>query len=66
MLVNCAGSAPLAPIDRSDEDIIEEAFLHNAFAPAFLIGLVFVPDGLRDLMVRALDRRRVQVQRIER
>jgi hypothetical protein len=35
-------------------------------APAFLIGLVFVPDGLRDLMVRALDRRRVQVQRIER
>jgi NAD(P)-dependent dehydrogenase (short-subunit alcohol dehydrogenase family) len=37
VLVNCAGSAPLAPIDRSDEDIIEEAFLHNAFAPAFLI-----------------------------
>lgn len=35
-------------------------------APAFLIGLVFVPDGLRDLTVRALDRRRVQVQRIER
>ncbi|PKP96489.1 MAG: hypothetical protein CVT76_06725, partial [Alphaproteobacteria bacterium HGW-Alphaproteobacteria-15] len=33
-------------------------------APAFLIGLAFAPDGLRDLMTRALDRRRVRVQRI--
>lgn len=35
-------------------------------APAFLIGLAFVPDGVRDLIARALDRRRVQVQRITR
>ncbi len=35
-------------------------------APAFLIGLAFVPDGLRDLWARALDRRRVRVQRVER
>ncbi len=34
-------------------------------APAFLIGLAFAPDGLRDLWVRALDRRRGRVQRIE-
>ena len=34
-------------------------------APAFLVGLVFVPDGLRDLLASALDRRRVRVQRIE-
>ncbi|MFL9842350.1 hypothetical protein ABS767_15370 [Sphingomonas sp. ST-64] len=34
-------------------------------APAFLVGLAFAPDGLRDLWVRALDRRRVRVQRIE-
>ena len=34
-------------------------------APAFLIGLTFAPDALRDLWVRALDRRRVRVQRIE-
>lgn len=34
-------------------------------APAFLVGLAFVPDGLRDLLGRALDRRRVRVQRIE-
>lgn len=34
-------------------------------APAFLAGLAFVPDGLRDLVARALDRRRVRVQRIE-
>ncbi|MCW4462987.1 hypothetical protein OK349_14830 [Sphingomonas sp. BT-65] len=34
-------------------------------APAFLAGLAFVPDGLRDLAARALDRRRVRVQRIE-
>ena len=33
-------------------------------APAFLAGLAFVPDGLRDLLNRALDRRRVRVQRI--
>jgi hypothetical protein len=35
-------------------------------APAFLIGLAFVPDALRDLVTRALDRRSVRVQRIER
>lgn len=35
-------------------------------APAFLAGLAFVPDGLRDLVARALDRRRVRVQSIER
>lgn len=35
-------------------------------APAFLIGLVFVPDGLRDLLARALDTRRVRVHRVER
>ncbi|MEG3180536.1 hypothetical protein [Sphingomonas sp. LT1P40] len=33
-------------------------------APTFLIGLAFAPDGLRDLWARALDRRRVRVQRI--
>lgn len=35
-------------------------------APAFLVGLAFVPDGLRDLVARALDRRSVRVQRITR
>lgn len=34
-------------------------------APAFLAGLAFVPDALRDLAIRALDRRRVRVQRVE-
>lgn len=33
-------------------------------APVFLAGLAFAPDGLRDLTARALDRRRVRVQRI--
>lgn len=33
-------------------------------APAFLVGLAFVPDGLRDLARAILDRRRVRVQRI--
>lgn len=33
-------------------------------APVFLVGLAFAPDGLRDLGRRALDRRRVRVQRI--
>ena len=36
-LVNCAGSAPLAAIDRTDEEVIEDAFMNNAFVPAFLI-----------------------------
>ncbi|WP_423602033.1 hypothetical protein [Sphingomonas sp. MS122] len=35
-------------------------------APAFLAGLAFVPDGLRDLTSRALDTRRVRVHRVER
>jgi hypothetical protein len=34
-------------------------------APVFLVGLAFVPDGLRDLVLRALDRPRVRVQSIE-
>lgn len=35
-------------------------------APAFLIGIAFAPDGLRDLWVRALDRRRVVVTKLDR
>lgn len=35
-------------------------------APVFLVGLVFVPDGLRDLVVRALDKRRITVTRVSR
>ncbi len=33
-------------------------------APVFLIGLVFVPDAVRDVAAALLDRRRVRVQRI--
>lgn len=35
-------------------------------APVFLVGLVFVPDGLRDLFRQALDRRRITVTRVAR
>lgn len=35
-------------------------------APALLVGLVFVPDGLRDLVRSALDRRRITVTRTAR
>ncbi|UZK66252.1 hypothetical protein [Sphingomonas sp. M1-B02] len=35
-------------------------------APVLLAGLVFVPDALRDLFVRALDRRRITVTRVSR
>ena len=35
-------------------------------APVSLVGLVFVPDALRDLSVRALDRRRITVTRVTR
>ncbi len=35
-------------------------------APLSLVGLVFVPDGLRDLMRQALDKRRITVTRVTR
>ncbi|MBX3594393.1 hypothetical protein [Sphingomonas sp.] len=35
-------------------------------APVFLVGLLFVPDGLRDLVARAFDGRRVVVTRVRR
>jgi hypothetical protein len=35
-------------------------------APAFLVGLSFVPDALRDLWVRARDKRRVVVTQVAR
>ncbi|MBR0552083.1 hypothetical protein [Stakelama marina] len=35
-------------------------------APLVLVGIVFAPDGLRDVARAALDRRRVTVQRISR
>lgn len=35
-------------------------------APAFLIGLCFVPDALRDLVAATLDRRRLRVQIVSR
>lgn len=35
-------------------------------APISLVGLVFVPDALRDLFVRALDRRRITVTKVTR
>jgi len=35
-------------------------------APVFLAGLVFVPDGLRDLFRPTLDRRRITVTRVAR
>jgi hypothetical protein len=35
-------------------------------APAFLVGLIFVPDGLRDLFRPSLDRRRITVTRVAR
>ncbi|PXA89406.1 hypothetical protein DMC47_28665, partial [Nostoc sp. 3335mG] len=37
-----------------------------AAAPAYLIGMAFLPDALRDLSRALLDRRRVRVQRISR
>ena len=35
-------------------------------APTILIGLTFVPDGLRDLVMAALDKRRIIVTRVSR
>lgn len=36
-LVNCAGTAPLAPIEATDDAILADAFGANTFAPAYLI-----------------------------
>lgn len=35
-------------------------------APLLLVGLAFVPDGVRDLLAGARDRRRITVRRVER
>jgi hypothetical protein len=35
-------------------------------APVFLIGLVFVPDGVRDLVRQSLDKRKITVTRVAR
>jgi hypothetical protein len=35
-------------------------------APVFLVGLVFVPDALRDLVRQSLDKRRITVTRVAR
>ena len=35
-------------------------------APVFLLGLVFAPDGLRDLVRQSLDKRRITVTRVAR
>jgi hypothetical protein len=35
-------------------------------APVFLLGLAFVPDGLRDLIRQSLDKRRITVTRVAR
>lgn len=37
VLVNCAGTAPRAPIEATTDELLEDAFMHNAFAPAYLI-----------------------------
>lgn len=36
VLVNCAGTAPLAPIEATDPAVVADAFGSNAFAPAYL------------------------------
>ncbi|MDF7775471.1 hypothetical protein P1X14_09445 [Sphingomonas sp. AOB5] len=35
-------------------------------APVFLLGLVFVPDAIRDLVTQSLDRKRITVTRVTR
>jgi NAD(P)-dependent dehydrogenase (short-subunit alcohol dehydrogenase family) len=37
VLVNCAGIAPLAPIAKTTEELLEQTFWTNTFGPAFLI-----------------------------
>lgn len=59
LLVIAAYAALLALFARADT-----FYWVLLIAPIFLVGLVFVPDGLRDLAARALDRRRVRVQRV--
>ncbi len=61
VLVLAAYAALLSLVAQPDD-------LHWALvaAPLPLIGLIFVPDGLRDLFSAALDRRRITVRRVAR
>jgi len=62
MLVVLAGyAAVLAIFGRTDT-----FYWGLLVAPAILVGLAFVPDGLRDLVAAALDTRRITVTRVVR
>lgn len=62
MLALLAGyAAVLAVFGRTDT-----FYWGLLIAPAILVGLAFVPDGLRDLIAAALDKRRITVRRMVR
>ncbi|MEG3088695.1 hypothetical protein [Sphingomonas sp. PB4P5] len=57
----CAYAALLSLFARADT-----FYWGLMIAPAILIGLAFVPDGLRDLVVAARDTRRITITRLTR
>ena len=61
-IVTIAGYAALLGLLARENNI----YWGLMIAPIVLLGLLFAPDGLRDLVTRALDRRRITVTRIER
>jgi hypothetical protein len=61
-LVTIAGYAALLGLFAREGNV----YWGLMIAPIVLLGLVFAPDGLRDLVTRARDRRRITVTRIRR
>ena len=61
-IVTIAGYAALLGLLARENNI----YWGLMIAPIVLLGLLFAPDGLRDLVTRALDRRRITVTRIQR
>lgn len=57
----CAYAALLGVFGRADT-----FYWGLMIAPVLLVGLAFAPDGVRDLMARARDRRRITVTRLVR
>jgi hypothetical protein len=61
-IVTIAGYAALLGLLARENNV----YWGLMIAPIVLLGLLFAPDGLRDLVTRALDRRRITVTRIQR
>jgi hypothetical protein len=61
LAIICASAAQIGLFGR-----IDTFYWGLMIAPMILVGLAFVPDGMRDLFAAAIDKRRIVVTRVVR